>query len=149
VVHAGIEAQAIPQLEGYHELVPEMPLGENSRADFCLRVHRDDMVARCWVEVKAVTLARGRTALFPDAVTERGRKHLAELAQRVQRGDRAVQLFFLQRGDCDSFQVAAGIDPAYAQALRGAAAAGVEVLAVAAKVSKRGIEIERQVPVEL
>jgi sugar fermentation stimulation protein A len=107
------------------------------------------MLRRCWVEVKSVTLARGRQAQFPDAVTLRGRRHLAELRSAVAGGDEAVQVFLIQRGDCDSFSPAADIDPAYASALREAAEAGVKICAYRAGITKRGIEIERPIPVTL
>jgi sugar fermentation stimulation protein A len=149
VVEELLYSQAVPQLAGYRELVREMPLGEGSRIDFFLRAHEDNMLGCCWVEVKSVTLAQGRTALFPDAVTSRGRRHLQELARRVGAGERAVQLYFVPRGDIDRVRPAEQIDPAYAAALRDAAAAGVELLAIQAAVTKRGIEFNRQVPVEL
>jgi sugar fermentation stimulation protein A len=139
----------IPQLSGYKEVVPEMPLGASSRCDFCLRVHESRMVSRCWVEVKAVTMARAATALFPDARTERGQRHLVELTERVRRGDRAIQLFVIQRNDCSEFRACDDIDPAYGQTLREAVAAGVELLAYALQVTKRGLEISRQVTVSL
>ena len=144
-----LAAQTIPQLTGYRELIAEMPLGSASRADFFLRAHNDNVLGCCWVEVKAVSLARGRVGYFPDAVTLRGRKHLAELAQRVGGGERAVQLYFVQRGDVQCVRPADDIDPAYGAELRRAAAAGVELLAVQATVTKRGIELKRQIPVEL
>jgi sugar fermentation stimulation protein A len=149
VVGVALAQQAIPQLAGYRELTAEMPLGAASRADFFLRVHAADMLGCCWVEVKAVTLARGRVGYFPDAVTARGRRHLDELAQRVGQGERAVQLYFVQRGDVQAVRPADDIDPAYGAALRSAVAAGVEVLAVQASITKRGIELRRQIPVEL
>ncbi len=126
-----------------------MPYGENSRADLCCRVHRRDMLRRCWVEVKSTTLARGRTAQFPDAVTQRGLKHLRELTAAVAGGDEAVQLFFVQRGDCDEFRPADDIDPAYGEGLREAAAAGVRLVALQARVSTKSINVRRQLPVKL
>jgi sugar fermentation stimulation protein A len=149
VVVAAAKAQQIPQLAGYREYRAEMPLGTSSRADLHCSVHESNMLGRCWVEVKATTLARGKRALFPDAVTERGRKHLVELQERVRKGDRAVQLFFVQRGDCDVFCAAEDIDPLYAAELRRAAQSGVELVALQADVSKRGVGIKRQIPIEL
>lgn len=149
VVHAALLNGAIPGLTGYREIVREMPLGESSRADFLLRNHQTDMLARCWVEVKAVTLAEGTTSLFPDSVTARGRRHLEELSQHVERGDRAVQLFFVQRSDCRRFSPADSIDPAYGAALRRAVANGVEVLVLQARFTKHGMNVGRQLPLEL
>lgn len=142
-------AQELPELAGYFEYIPEVPLGSGSRIDLCCRVHRKDMLRRCYVEVKSVTLARGRQAQWPDCVSLRGRKHLSELQEAAAAGDQAVQLFLVQRGDCDSFGPAADIDPAYAAALHEAAAAGVKICAYQAAVTKRGIQIQRPLPVEL
>jgi sugar fermentation stimulation protein A len=149
VVHDFARAQKIPLLAGYREYLREVPYGERSRADLCCRVHRDDMLRRCWVEVKSTTLRRGRAALFPDAVTLRGRKHLIELRGAVTAGDEALQLFFVQRGDCECFRPADDIDPEYGAELRRAAAAGVKVIALEARISKRAVTIKRQLPVEL
>jgi sugar fermentation stimulation protein A len=149
VVLEAARAQQIEALAGYSEYVWEMPLGKSSRADLCCRIRRDNMLARCWVEVKNTTLARDGCAEFPDTVTARGLKHLAELSRCVRQGDRAVQVFFVQRADCERFTPAGDIDPAYAAGLRAAAAAGVEVVALQAAVTKRSITIKRHIPVEL
>jgi sugar fermentation stimulation protein A len=149
LIHAALLGGEIAALAGYREVVCEMPLGDSSRADFLLRVHETEMLARCWVEVKAVTLAEGTTSLFPDSVTTRGRRHLEELARRARLGDRAVQLFLVQRSDCRRFRPADDIDPAYGRALREAVAAGVEILVLRAQVTKHRIAVGRQLPVEL
>lgn len=149
VVFDFARAQKIEELAGYREYLAEVPYGKNSRADLCCRVHERDMLQRAWVEVKSTTLVRGGAANFPDAVTERGRKHLVELRRAAAQGDHAVQLFFVQRADCDHFGPADDIDPAYGRELRRAAAAGVKVIALQARVSKRGVTIKRQIPVVL
>jgi sugar fermentation stimulation protein A len=149
VVYDAARAQKIPQVTGYHEYLAEVPYGVNSRADLCCRVHATDMLRRCWVEVKSTTLARGRTALFPDAVTTRGLKHLRELSAAVKAGDEALQLFFIQRGDCDEFRPADDIDPAYGEGLREAAASGVMLVALQARVTTKYISVRRQLPIKL
>ena len=70
----------------------------------------------------------GGLAEFPDCVAARSLKHLGELSREVGDGARAVMLFVIQRGDCDRFDAAADLDPAYARGLAAAARAGVEVL---------------------
>ena len=149
VVFEAARSQRIPQLAGYREYLPEVPYGVNSRADLCCRVHSQDMLRRCWVEVKSTTLRRGRTALFPAAVTQRGLKHLRELSAAVANGEDALQLFFVQRGDCDEFRPADDIDPAYGAGLRDAAAAGVTLVALQARISTTSITVRRQLPVKL
>lgn len=149
VVYDYAVAQKIPQLAGYREYLREMPYGEHSRADLCCRVHAADMLGRCWVEVKSTTLMRRGVASFPDAVTARGLKHLVELQRAVAQGDRALQVFFVQRADAERFRPADDIDPAYCAELRKAAGAGVEVVALQAQVRLADITMKGEIPVEL
>ncbi|MEZ5338796.1 MAG: DNA/RNA nuclease SfsA [bacterium] len=142
-------SQKIAALTGFQEYIPEVPYGNSSRVDLLCRIHERDMLERCWVEVKATTLVEHGVAMFPDAVTARGRKHLEELSSMVRAGDRALQLFFIQRSDCEVFRPADSIDPVYGQALREAHASGVELLALTSRPTKQGITIGRPIPVEL
>ncbi len=141
-----IAAGRIPELAGYPSLRREVRHGERSRVDLLL----EDGEHRCWVEVKNVTLvdAAGRYA-FPDAPTERGRRHLAELTARVAEGDRAAMLFVIQRSDGSHLVPAADIDPAYAAALRRARDAGVELLSWRAEVRPEGIELVEAVELRI
>ena len=102
---------------------------------------------RCYVDVKYVTLAEGDLALFPDAVTTRGAKHLAELASMVEQGNRAVMFYLVNRTDCNAMALAEIIDPDYAAAFDTAVAAGVEVMAYRTAIEATGIELETAVPV--
>lgn len=149
VVAEEAAGQRIPELTGFKEYLQEVPYGEGSRIDLCCRVHNRDMLRRTWVEVKSTTLVEKRVAMFPDAVTGRGRKHLVELQGMVAKGENAVQLFFIQRCDADVFRPADHIDPEYGRELRKAAKAGVKLLALQAKITKRTITIKRPIPVEL
>lgn len=141
-VHEAVIAGAIPELAGYDEARREVKYGENSRIDLLLSKKRSKKL--CYVEVKKTTLASGRTALFPDAVTERGRKHLGELAAMVAAGHRAVQFFFVSRDDAREFAPADEIDPGYGAALREAARAGVELIAYSARVTPASLELHRK-----
>ena len=143
VVAEAVRAGAVPALRGYPELRREVPYGSRSRIDLLLERGEE----RRYVEVKCTTLARGRTALFPDAVTARGLKHLGELEAVVRGGHRAVQFFFISRGDATRFRPAADIDPAYAEGLRRAAEAGVEVVAYSARVAPDRLELDRRLRV--
>lgn len=139
IVAEAIIAGRIPALTGYRTLRREVAYGVNSRVDILLE---GEGPPPCYVEVKSVTLSRRPgIAEFPDAVTARGAKHLAELAAMVGAGARAVLLYLVQRGDCDRFQLAADIDPAYAAAAEAARLAGVEMLVAHADVTPMGIEI--------
>lgn len=162
VAFAALAADAYPPLAGHAKLEREVATPEGSRFDFRLSCgaaeHASDPAddepfegrpATCWVEVKSVTLCEGRRARFPDAVTERGRRHLEHLAERVRAGDRAALLFVVQRGDADSVAPADDIDPAYGAALREAAAAGVEIHAWSVEVSPTALRLARVLPVLL
>jgi len=146
VVHEAVVAGRLPALRGYDAARREVKYGTNSRIDLLLERESGE---RCYVEVKNTTLARGRTALFPDAVTERGRKHLDELAGVDRQGHRAVQFFFVSRADVGRFRPAEDIDPAYAEALARAVDAGVEVLAYAARVEPTQVELGRKLRLAL
>jgi len=141
IVGEALKAGAIPQLAAYSDVRAEVGYGERSRVDFLLG---GDGLPDCYVEVKNVHLSRTPgLAEFPDARTARGARHLAELCNVVAAGHRAVNLFLVQREDCMGFTPAADIDPAYAEALSRARAAGVEVLVHACTVSTEGIELGR------
>ncbi len=141
-----IAAGTIPELRGWGGLRREVRYGANSRVDLLLE---DAGRPPCYVEVKNVTLGRGGVAAFPDAVSARAARHMGHLADEVRAGHRAAVLFVVQRMDCDVFTPADDIDPAYGEALRTAAAAGVAVLAWQAAVSPAGIALAAPLPVEL
>jgi sugar fermentation stimulation protein A len=135
---------AIPKLAGYTTVRREVKYGENSRVDFLLEA--PDRPA-CWVEVKSVTLCRGGgLAEWPDCVSARGARHIAELEAVVARGDRAVMLFLVQRSDCDRFALASDLDPAFSRALAKAISEGVEVLAYGCEVGPDRIIIAGRTP---
>ncbi len=145
LVNEALQAGIVPELRGYQTVRREVKYGVNSRADFVLEdAGRPD----CYVEVKNVHLMRKpRLAEFPDCVTERGAKHLEELAAMVDAGMRAVQLYVIQVPSADRFAVARDIDPEYAAAFERAREKGVEVLAWCCKVDLDGIEITAPVPI--
>ncbi|MNJ33119.1 Sugar fermentation stimulation protein A [compost metagenome] len=104
-----------------------------------------------YVEVKSVTLGYTETAVaaFPDAVTQRGAKHLRELAALARQGVRAVQLYCVSLSGIEAVRPAEEIDAAYASALRAAVADGVEVLAYGTHIDGEQIYIDRPLPVLL
>lgn len=117
----------LPEFRGYRKVQPEVPLGE-SRIDFLLHNGKD-----CYLEVKSCTLVEGDSALFPDAPTDRGRRHLMTLAEAAERGLRSSVLFVVQRPDASLFRPRDETDPAFADALRDARVRGVEVYAYRAR----------------
>jgi sugar fermentation stimulation protein A len=138
-----IEDGTVVELQGYETIRPEVPYGEHSRIDLLL----EGSAGRCYVEVKNVTLMENSLALFPDAVTTRGQKHLNELMRVVKEGDRGVIFFTVQRGDAASVSPADTIDPEYGRLLRLALANGVEALAYRANISKEEICLTQRLPV--
>ncbi|MGI9170047.1 MAG: DNA/RNA nuclease SfsA [Caulobacteraceae bacterium] len=139
-----LAAGAIPELTGYDSHRREVRFGEASRVDFLLTGAGR---RPCWLEVKNCHLRRrGTLAEFPDCVAARSARHLRELAARVAAGDRAVQLFVVQRTDCDRFAACADHDPVYAAGLTAAAAAGVEVLCYGCDIGVDEIRIARRLP---
>ncbi len=143
VVREALEGGVIPGFEAYPELRGEVRYGSNSRADLLLA----GAAGRVIVEVKSVTLCRGgRQGLFPDAVSDRGRKHLVELGRARDEATRAVLLFCVFHTGVERVSAAGDIDPRYRDALAAAAAEGVEVLAWGADISPAGIELARPLP---
>ena len=122
----------------------EVRCGE-SRLDFLLTVDGRPL----WLEVKQATLASPPLARFPDAQTERGRRHLRELSERVRVGERAALLFVATRADVTAFSPADDVDPDYGRGLRDAHALGVEVWARRCRVGPEGLAIEAALRVEL
>jgi len=145
LVAEALEAGRIPELAGFHTLRREVPYGERSRIDLLL----DGPEGPTYVEVKNTTLAEGETARFPDAVTERGTKHMGELARVVRKGARAAVVFLVHRGDTTRFSPADAIDPVYGKALRAAARAGVMVLPYRAVAGPDGVEVTCRLPAAL
>lgn len=134
-----IGAGAIAELTGYASVRREVKYGKNSRVDFLLEA---PMRPPCYVEIKNVHLMRQPgLAEFPDAVTKRGAKHLAELGDMASAGARAVMLFLIQIASARRFALARDIDPAYGRAFDAARAAGVEAIAYRCTITCEGIEV--------
>ncbi len=138
LVREALTQQRIAELAGYTSLQAEVKYGlENSRIDFLLQAK--DRV-NCYIEVKSVTLLQQGKGYFPDAATLRGQKHLRELTQIAQAGERAVLFFAVLHSGIETVSAAAHIDAQYAQLLERARQSGVEVLCYNARLSPGGIE---------
>jgi len=147
LVAEALDAGLLPRLSGYRRRRTEPRYGsEGSRGDFLLERH--PTAAPCVLEVKSVTaIAAPGVAVFPDAVSARATRHLRELAGEARAGRRAALVFCVQRDDARELRPAGDIDPAYAGALAGALAAGVEAFALVARVGPRELTLYREVPV--
>ncbi|MBD8890304.1 DNA/RNA nuclease SfsA [Roseibium litorale] len=147
LVEEALEAGRIAGLSGYAKLRREVKYGKNSRIDILLEASDGGLT---YVEVKNVHLMREPgLAEFPDSVTARGAKHLAEMADMVAEGHRAAMVFLVQRPDCARLSLAGDIDPAYAKAYAAAREAGVEAYAIGCSVTLEGIEAVLPVRLEV
>jgi len=135
VVAEAARRDVVPGLTGLHSVRTEVKYGaENSRIDV---LALDATGRQVFIEVKNTTLKDGDWVLFPDAVTERGTKHLRELQAMVKAGHRATIALFVHRTDVDRFDAARDIDPVYAAELDRAAKTGVLVLPLAVRLVTR------------
>lgn len=142
IAEEAIRKNHIQELQSYPEIKREVAYGKNSRIDLFLK----NDTQTCYVEVKNVTLVEeDGNYYFPDAVTERGRKHLFELSDMVSRGHRAVMFFIVQRSDGKLFKPAKHIDSKYAESLKDAHKQGVEILVYQADVKPEGVAIQKKV----
>ena len=148
LVEEALRAGVITELNGFVALKREVPYGlEKSRVDFRL----DYPDGPAFVEVKSVTLGFDDSAIaaFPDAVTQRGARHLRELAALSRDGVRAVLLYCVNLTGIEAVRPAEEVDPTYAAALREAVAAGVQVLAYGVQLTPQAIRIDRRLDIHL
>ena len=146
LVAEAIAAKRIKHLAGYAGLRREVNYGRNSRIDLLLECARKGL---CYVEIKNVHLSRRHgLAEFPDSVTARGVKHLAEMSDMVREGHRAVMVFLIQRSEAKRLAFARDIDRTYGEAFDAARAAGVEAIALRCRMATDAIVVDRAVPIE-
>jgi len=123
VVKQAIKNKWISEISNYNNIKAEVKYG-NSRLDFLLSNDKE----KCFVEVKGVTLVKGVKALFPDAPTKRGARHLRELIDIKSTGSRAIVLFVCMRDDPRIFSPNEETDPEFSLQFREAVSNGVEML---------------------
>ncbi len=145
LVREALEKNVVKELGKLDSIIQEVKTSARTRLDFLL----ERKGKQIYLEVKNCSLAENMAAMFPDAVTARGTKHLHELVSLKQKGCMAAVLFCVQRGDTDCFMPAYHIDPVYAEALKKVASEGVMVLAYQADVTPREITIVKKLPVNL
>tara|TARA_Y100000814_G_scaffold195558_1_gene143707 strand:- start:768 stop:1496 length:729 start_codon:yes stop_codon:yes gene_type:complete len=151
LVAEALEHGLIGELRGFTSIRREVKItGTRSRIDFLLSEHETE--PDCYLEVKNVTASVDNgncCAFFPDAVSIRATRHVEELTERVEAGQRGALCFCVQRADVEYVVPADEIDPAYGKALRKAVEIGVEVYALGATVTSQSVTLERRLPVRL
>ncbi|WEX11565.1 DNA/RNA nuclease SfsA [Chelativorans sp. AA-79] len=141
-----IRAGLVGDLGSYPVMKPEQRYGERSRIDFLLEHPERPPV---YVEVKNVHFMREKgLAEFPDTVTDRGARHLDELAAMRAAGARAVMIYVVQRGDCSRFRLCSDLDTTYAAAFARARGAGVEAFVLGCQISADAITPDRLIDME-
>ncbi len=144
LVAEALAARALAPFAGFERIRPEVKYGAASRVDFLLE---SDRKPPCYLEIKNCHLMRQEgLAEFPDCTAARSARHMQELASMVRAGATAALVFVIQMR-ADRFDVAADIDPVYANAYRAARDAGVAVHAYACRVGPGELTIDREVPV--
>lgn len=145
LVHEALEDGTISNFGRILSIRPEVKVSSGSRLDFLLETGNGQV----YLEVKNCSMAVDDTALFPDAVTARGTKHLHELERLRAKGFGAAVLFCVQRADAERFEPATSIDPLYGKTLQEVYGQGVKVLAYRADVAPDEIRITTQLPVSI
>lgn len=143
LVREALERGVINDFGPVDSVTPEIRVSAESRLDFLVRAAGRNI----YLEVKNCSLAENGVALFPDAVTARGVRHLLELDRLRREGQRAALIFCVQRGDAGRFLPAAAIDPLYAETLHAVYRNGLTVLAYQADVQPGQISITGKIPV--
>ena len=146
LVFESIKAGAVAELTGYDEVEREVKINDHTRLDLALA---SSARPNCYGEIKNCTLVNDGVALFPDAVTTRGLKHINELEALAQAGNRCFMFYFIQRMDARVFKPADHIDPDYGKGLRRAIRNGVEILAYDVSIDLEGIKLNRRIPCDL
>jgi sugar fermentation stimulation protein A len=146
VLVESIRQGKISEVAGYATLRREVQVPKVSCVDLVLE---GNGLRTCKVVAKNVTLAQGNTAYYPDAVMEHAYAELTELTNLVREGSRAMIFLLAQRADVETLRPADAINPEYGQAFRDAIARGVEIACYRAKVTRKGIELDKRLPVDL
>ncbi len=145
IAEEAIKKGLVSDLDSYAMLKREQRYGTNSRIDILLE---DSGKPKAYVEVKNVHFIRQASiAEFPDSVTARGAKHLAELTEMVRQGHRGIMIYLIQRNDCTILQMCRDLDPTYCKAFDSAISAGVEAYAIRCQISRKAITPDVQIPI--
>jgi sugar fermentation stimulation protein A len=143
LIFEALKNNEIEEFSGYTRIKPEFAYG-SSRFDFLLTNGKP-----CIIEAKSCTLVNNGVALFPDAVTERGSRHLLELIKAKKEGYRACVLFLVQRIDAKYFSPNDETDTKFGKTLREASKNGVEIYAYTSELKGNEIKIKKRIPVKI
>lgn len=144
VVYESIRDNRIKELPAVTKLTREVVYG-NSRFD----IYFEAGERKGFIEVKGVTLESDGVAMFPDAPTERGTKHIYEMIKAVQKGYEGYIFFLIQMKGVRYFTPNTMRDPKLSEALSIARDQGVSVLAYDCVVTEDGIELGAEVKIQL
>ena len=144
IAYHALKNNLVKELKNNDEIKPEVFFNKKTRFDFLIRKNKQ----KSFLEVKNVTLFRNKdTAEFPDAVTDRGSKHLLTLIDAIKKGYKAYLLFLIQIQNMEYFKIAKDIDPLYYKNFLLAKQAGVNMLAYRAKISTSKIIVEKKIKI--
>jgi sugar fermentation stimulation protein A len=154
IVKEALENKIFKNLKDYIHIHPEAKINDKSRLDFALSKNSDVEFKKVdlnkgtdkfhFIEVKNVSLVEDKFAKFPDAVTERGQKHLNDLMQLIEWGHTCEILYTIQRTDGKIFSPASDIDPKYAEILKQASRHGVIISPYLCDLSQSGISLTNE-----
>ncbi len=143
IVSEAVLQGRIAQWQDVVHIQAEVRISAKTRLDLRL-THADSSTTM--VEIKSCSLAENGVALFPDAVTARGAKHLQELTRFAAAGEKSTIFYLVQRQDASVFRPAEEIDAGYAARFAEALKSGVQALVYQVKISPVGIEVQRELP---
>ena len=144
ITHHALKNNLIKELKNNDKIKPEVFFNKETRFDFLIEKNKQ----KIFLEVKNVTLFRDKdTAEFPDAVTERGSKHLSTLIDAIKKGYKSYLLFLVQIQNMEKFKIARDIDINYYNNYLLAKKAGVNFLAYRCGISSKKIYIEKKLKI--
>lgn len=149
IVEEAVRSKRIEGLEEYDYVRREVFYGESRFDLFLKKTEQSGREGACYIEVKGVTLEEAGIAKFPDAPTERGARHLRELAAARREGYRAVAIFLVQMENMLYFTPNRLMDPEFAEAVEYAGANGVEIMCYDCRVTEGEIVLNRKLTVML
>ena len=140
IVLSALKLNLINEFKNNTNIKTEVKFNKNTRFDFLL----NEKKTKTFIEVKNVTLSRkSGIAEFPDAVTERGSKHISELINAKREGYKSYILFVVQRNDCKYFKIASDIDAKYSKLIKEAVKKKINILCYDCKFSSKGIKLNK------